>query len=249
MTDESGSPRRPAWRSPSRSSPAASSPRSRPRSADSCARRRSPEHDVRTPTGSAVRTPTHASSQPHSSTGPPKRSKRGHHLGGRGLVGGPVERKEDRVGALAQGGAQGHAGVDARSPRLVRRRRHDLTRPRGVAIATDDDRPTTELGSPQHLDRGEELVEVDVQDPLAFLVGGRRQQVAHLHILGSSPRSRTEILRTSSFCANVQPDGCRSGIQTSTASSTPLPTALGATSSPSPSGARTACRRWRSATR
>ena len=35
----------------------------------------------------------------------------------------------------------------------------------GVAAAPDDHRPAHELGTPQHLDRREELVEVHVQDP------------------------------------------------------------------------------------
>ena len=115
MTDESGSPRRPAWRSPSRSSPAASSPRSRPRA------------QTRALVDGRLNTTCEPDGigRPHADArlvpaplldGPPEGSKRGHHLGGRGLVHRPVERKEDRIGALAQRGAQRHAGVDARTP-------------------------------------------------------------------------------------------------------------------------------------
>jgi hypothetical protein len=55
--------------------------------------------------------------------------------------------------------------VDPVRPRLVRRGGHHLPRPGGVTAAADDDRAAAQLRAAQQLDRGHELVEVDVQQP------------------------------------------------------------------------------------
>ena len=58
-------------------------------------------------------------------------------------------------------------GSDPERPRLVRRRRDDLPGPSRVAVAADHDGSTRQLRAAQDLDRGEELVEVDVEHPVA----------------------------------------------------------------------------------
>ena len=58
----------------------------------------------------------------------------------------------------------GTPGAHAVRPRLVRRGADHAALGR-VAVAPDDDRPAGQLGLAEHLDSGEELVEVHVQDP------------------------------------------------------------------------------------
>ena len=111
-----------------------------------------------------------ASSQPSTSstTGtPPQSSDRSVAITCRRrlVVRRPVDRQEDRVGALAQRDPQRHARADAELPGGVRRGRHHAALGR-VAAAADDDRQPLELGVPQDLDGRDELVEVDVQHPL-----------------------------------------------------------------------------------
>ena len=112
---------------------------------------------------------------------PLERAERAHHRG-RGLVVRlPVDRQEHRVRALAGRDPQRHAGADAVLPRFVRRGRHHAALGR-VAVAADDHRQAGELGPAQHLDRGDELVEVHVQDPVfdrVHVVGTRRDALTH----------------------------------------------------------------------
>ena len=85
---------------------------------------------------------------------------------------GCVDRQEHRVGALAGRDPQRHAGADAELAGLVRRRRHHAALGR-VAATADDDRQPRQLGAAQHLDRRDELVEVDVQHPRLRGAAGR----------------------------------------------------------------------------
>jgi hypothetical protein len=55
--------------------------------------------------------------------------------------------------------------VDAERSGLVRRRCHDLAWTPRVPVSADDDGQAGELRSTTDLDRGEELVEVDMEDP------------------------------------------------------------------------------------
>jgi hypothetical protein len=55
--------------------------------------------------------------------------------------------------------------VDAVCSRLVRRGGHHLPRLGRVAAAAHHDRAAAQLRAAQQLDRGHELVEVDVQQP------------------------------------------------------------------------------------
>ena len=65
------------------------------------------------------------------------------------------------MGAAPHGLGQGHRRVDAERPRLVARGGHDAPTAR---IAADDDGLATQLGAVALLDRGEERVEIDVED-------------------------------------------------------------------------------------
>jgi hypothetical protein len=90
--------------------------------------------------------------------------QRGHHHLGHRVVGRRVRRQEHRVGAQPGRGAQRHARVDAEAAGLVRRG-GDHRPLRRVARPAHHHRLAPQLGVPGHLDRGEELVEVDVEDP------------------------------------------------------------------------------------
>ena len=78
---------------------------------------------------------------------------------------GPSTGRNTASGHLRCGDPQRHAGADAELAGRVRRRRHHAALGR-VAAAADDHRQALQLGVPQHLDRRDELVEVDVQHPL-----------------------------------------------------------------------------------
>ena len=73
-----------------------------------------------------------------------------------------VDRHEDRVRAQRARGPQRHRRADAEHARLVRRGADDaaIVRP----AAADDDRLAAQRRVVALLDRGEERVEVDVQD-------------------------------------------------------------------------------------
>ena len=87
-----------------------------------------------------------------------------HHPRARLEVVVAVDGQEHAVGASLQGRAQRHARSHAELPSLVRRRRDDPAL-RRVAVTADDHRFPAQLGVPQHLDRSDELVHVDVEDP------------------------------------------------------------------------------------
>ena len=76
-----------------------------------------------------------------------------------------VGREEHRVGALPGRQAERHARAHPEGSRLVGRGGHHLARPGGVPVTTDHHGPAGELGAPEDLHRGQELVEVDVEDP------------------------------------------------------------------------------------
>ena len=59
---------------------------------------------------------------------------------------------------------KGHPGAHAESPGFVGCGRHHGPF-RGVAPAADNDRLARKFGPPEHFDRRDELVEVDVQHP------------------------------------------------------------------------------------
>ncbi len=94
-------------------------------------------------------------------------AQQAHHLFGSVVVGVGVQRQEDGVGAFARRGAQRHAGMHTELSRRIGRASDDLARFGRIAVAADDDRQAGEFGVPAHLDGGLELVEVDVQDPVA----------------------------------------------------------------------------------
>jgi hypothetical protein len=109
-----------------------------------------------------------------------ERAQHVHHpLRGR-LVGRVVRGQEDRVRAPLGRGAQRHARAHPELAGLVGRGGHDGAQG-GVALAADHDRPPGQLRAAQDLDRGQELVEVDVQDPV-----GRRHRVIVGHPSGRS---------------------------------------------------------------
>ena len=113
-------------------------------------------------------------------------AQQAHHLFGGFVVGGRVQRQENRVGAFACRRAQRHPGVHTEFARRIGRARDDLARLGGIAVAADDDRQAREFGVPPHLDRGLELVKVDVQDPSdGHVPQSLRATLSHL-----SPSSR-----------------------------------------------------------
>ena len=73
-----------------------------------------------------------------------------------------VDRQEEPVRAEPARGPQRHRGVDAELARLVARGADDA--PLVRTAAADDDRLAAQLRAVALLDRGEERVEVDVQD-------------------------------------------------------------------------------------
>src|SRR5690606_35239279 len=104
------------------------------------------------------------------------------------LVDGEVDRQEDGVlRRLASRDAQRHTGADSVLPRLVGRGGDDGPLA-GVTAATDDDRPSRQLGAAPHLDGGEELVQVPVQPPGT---SGR----AHSRSLAGSGRPVMRLIR------------------------------------------------------
>ena len=177
---EAGDARR-AWRSRWPSWPGASSRRCRPRSAAGSGSstvawtRRAKRLRVGGADAEA------ASSHPHSSTGTPS-DRRAAITCCRGrVVGGVVRRQEHGVRAPRSAVRSGMPGAHPERPGLVGRRRHHLAGPGRVAVAADDHRPAGQLGPAQDLDGGEELVEVDVQDPVlrGRLLGRRRPPLGH----------------------------------------------------------------------
>ena len=96
-----------------------------------------------------------------------ERTQRRHHPVRCGLVRRAVHRKEHRSRTPARRGAQRHPRPHAERAGLVRRRRHDLPRPGGISVAAHHDRAAGELGASEDLHRGQELIEIDVEDPVA----------------------------------------------------------------------------------
>jgi len=88
-----------------------------------------------------------------------------HDLRRRLAVGGVVGRQEHRVRAPAGGLAQRHPGPHAERARLVGRGR-DHGPIGDLAAPPDHDGAPGQFRTAQDLDRGQELVEVDVQHPL-----------------------------------------------------------------------------------
>jgi hypothetical protein len=91
-------------------------------------------------------------------------AQRCHHQVGRGLVDGPIDRQEHAVRAAPCRRPHRQPGVHALQPGLVRGGRDDAALGR-VPVAADHDWLAPQLRPPQHLDRRDELVEVDVQHP------------------------------------------------------------------------------------
>ena len=85
-----------------------------------------------------------------------------HHLAADLLVLAPVDRQEHALRTEPARRPQRHRGVDAELARLVRGRRYDapLVRP----AAADDDGLAAQLRTVALLDRGEERIQVDVED-------------------------------------------------------------------------------------
>ena len=157
----------------------------------------SPARRGRTPRGRRCATPRNASSQPHTSTTTPERPQRRHHLGRRRVVGGAVRRQEHGVGAPARRPcrAASPSGPRTHAPRTT------PSPPPGAAGSGRRRRPRRPAGRqlrpPQHLDRGQELVEVDVQDPRArscchrerWFPGGHHHTRWHAGSVWSAARS------------------------------------------------------------
>ena len=85
-----------------------------------------------------------------------------HHLAARLLVAAAVDWQEDPLGAQAAGGPQRHRRVDAELAGLVACGTDDA--PLVGSAATDDHRLAAERRVVALLDRGEERIEVDVED-------------------------------------------------------------------------------------
>ena len=95
-----------------------------------------------------------------------------HDLATHALVGSPVHRHEDAVGAEPSSRPDGHRRVDAELPCLVRGGAHDAAVARPAHA--DDHRSADELRVIPLLDGREEGVEVDVQDrPIGHAVDCR----------------------------------------------------------------------------
>ncbi len=71
-------------------------------------------------------------------------------------------------GMRRDGGPQRHSGVHAVGAGLVGRRGHDAALGR-VAVTADHDGAAAQLRAAEDLDGGDELVEVDVQDPAQWV--------------------------------------------------------------------------------
>lgn len=114
-------------------------------------------------------------------------AQQAHHLFGGLVIGVGVQRQERRVGALARRGAKRHPGVHAERPRRIRRAGDDLPGLVRITVAADDDRQSGELRVPSDLDRGLELIEVDVQNP-AGTHRGQVPQTLRAKVSHASPR-------------------------------------------------------------
>ena len=112
--------------------------------------------------------PRNASSQPSTSTTASSSSQRGHHSRGRRVVGVAIDRQEHRLRTPSRRRTKRQTRVNAELPGLVGRRADDAPL-RRIAVAADDDRPAAQLRTAQHLDRGDELVQVDVQHPAGHI--------------------------------------------------------------------------------
>ena len=115
-----------------------------------------------------------------------ERAQDGHDLLGGLVVGLPIRRQEHGVGTATPRLAERHARVHAELPGLVRGGGDDLAGPTGVAVTADDHRSAGQLGSAPHLDRRQEVVEVDVEHPLVWTDLGRRPARHH----GDDPTER-----------------------------------------------------------
>ena len=91
-------------------------------------------------------------------------AQRRHHHRRRGLVRFAVHGQEHRIGTALAGGTQGEARAHPEGACLIRRRADHATFGR-VTITPHHHRAPAQLRVAQHLDRGDELVEVHVQHP------------------------------------------------------------------------------------
>jgi hypothetical protein len=73
-------------------------------------------------------------------------------------------------------------------PRLIGGGGHDAALGR-VAVASDDDRLALELRTAQHLDSGDELVEVHVQHPSGHALGPTRGRPGQTRPGGNGPQA------------------------------------------------------------
>ena len=156
--------------------------------------------------GSAVRAPTKASSQPHSSTGAPERSQRGHHLvpTPRRRRGGPTAGTRRR----GTGAAPSRSGMPERTPNA--RASYDAVATTWRGRVGSPSPPTTtgrpaQLGSAQHLDGGQELVQVDVQHPVALARRHRAHRRSNRHPRQSATPSRGSSWNVAEFVPRSAP--------------------------------------------
>ena len=113
-----------------------------------------------------------------------------HHGAARLAVAVAVDREEGAVRAERGRGPEGHRGPHAEGTRLVAGGADDPAR---AGIAAHDDRPATKLGPVSLFDRGEERVEVDVQDRRA-----RGRRTGHATSGPPGPAAGREGFRTTS---------------------------------------------------
>ena len=92
-------------------------------------------------------------------------AQRRHDLVGCLLVCRAVGWQEDRIRASPRRRPQRHAGANAEPARLVRGGGDDHSRLGWITGTSDDHRPTAQLRPAPYLDRGEELVQVDMENP------------------------------------------------------------------------------------
>ena len=114
--------------------------------------------------GSSVSTARNASSQPSTSTTASSSRSVAITSADAASYAGLSTGRKTASGHRAQRRAQRQSGVHAVLASLVRRGA-DHTALGRVAVTTDDDREPAQLRPAQHLDGGDELVEVDVQHP------------------------------------------------------------------------------------
>ena len=122
-----------------------------------------------------------------------------HHLFRRRVVRRGIRRQKRRVRTASGRGAQRHARVHTELAGLIRRAGHHLAGFGRVAATPDDDRQPDQFGMAPQFHRGQELVEVDVQDP-AWL---HRPQSLRARLSHASPSACRDMIECHQLVLDV----------------------------------------------